>query len=62
MTNDPSQSNIPDEQPAAAVPLSQCGVTEQQQADLNDPNKQAEYLAAFNEQLRRRYCPGCGES
>jgi hypothetical protein len=52
-------SRIPDQQPQPAengTPL-----TAQQQADLSDADTQARYLAEFNEQMRRIYCPGCGE-
>lgn len=31
-------------------------------AQLTDPEKQAEYRREYLAQLRRRACPGCGES
>jgi hypothetical protein len=36
-------------------------LTKQQQVDLTDPETQARYLTEFNEQMRRLFCPGCGE-
>lgn len=58
---EPEGQRLADSQPepkqSIAVPL-----TTQQQADLTDPDTQARYLAEFNEQLRRRFCPGCGDS
>jgi hypothetical protein len=32
------------------------------EAILADPDKQEEYRRLFNEELRRRSCPGCGET
>jgi hypothetical protein len=37
-------------------------LTPQQRAELADPAKQAEYGQAFQQQLDRQACPGCGES
>ncbi|MEZ6070930.1 MAG: hypothetical protein R3C10_11810 [Pirellulales bacterium] len=37
-------------------------LTREQLADLADPDKQAEYLRAYLEQLARQACPGCGDS
>jgi hypothetical protein len=50
----------PDQQPQVAD-TNGISLTAQQQADLNDPEKQAHFLSEFNEQMRRLYCPGCGE-
>ena len=37
-------------------------LTLQQRADLADEVSQAEYRRSYEEQQRRRACPGCGES
>ena len=36
-------------------------LTPQQCADLTDELKQAEYRRAYQQQLDRQVCPGCGE-
>lgn len=36
--------------------------TSEEAAALADPEKQAEYRREYLAQLRRRACPGCGES
>lgn len=36
--------------------------TNEQMADLADLEKQAEYRREYLTQLRRRACPGCGET
>lgn len=37
-------------------------LTNEQLAELNDQKKQAEYRREYLAQLRRRACPGCGET
>ena len=37
-------------------------LTNEQLAELNDQEKQAEYRREYLAQLRRRACPGCGET
>ncbi|HZZ26688.1 MAG TPA: hypothetical protein VFE46_01670 [Pirellulales bacterium] len=47
------------QQPASET--AQSSLTAQQQTDLNDPQTQARYWEEFNAQMRKLYCPGCGE-
>jgi hypothetical protein len=47
--------------PTEANSATEQNLTAKQQTELNDPELQARYLAEFNEQMRRLYCPGCGE-
>lgn len=37
-------------------------MSEQQQAQLQDADKQRAYEIEYRLQLRRRLCPGCGET
>ncbi len=37
-------------------------LTDEQRAQLEDNDLQAKYQAAYEQQLRLRSCPGCGES
>lgn len=37
-------------------------LTPEQERDLADTQRQAEWRAAYEVQLRRRACPGCGEA
>ncbi len=37
-------------------------LTDEQRAQLEDNELQAKYQAAYEQQLRLRSCPGCGET
>ncbi len=37
-------------------------LTDEQRAQLEDDDVQAKYQAAYEQQLRLRSCPGCGET
>jgi hypothetical protein len=58
---EPEEQRVSNSQ-AESKEISEVSLTTQQQADLTDSDTQARYLAEFNEQLRRRFCPGCGDS
>lgn len=41
--------------------LSHAELTDQQLADLGNPDKQHQYREAYLQQLKRLHCPGCGD-
>ncbi len=51
---DAKQTSVAEEQPEE--------LTKEQRAQLEDQELQARHQAAFQQQMRRMSCPGCGET